>query len=322
MNLDFVKYRFPGKEVKVAFGTFEVLNTEQHAEGFVFSDFTGEHVYQLKESEQLDVYNFHFATEKPHVATPREYYLQAHELLNGINMFQMGKAVFSRIKHVHFTKDKLDFFFGSLCETYPQASVYLVSSKAFGTWIGASPELLMEVHNNQLFTISLAGTKRTNESFEWTEKEYIEQQLVTDFILENLSEIGVYELEQHGPYDFEAGPVTHLRTDISARINDSSVWEIARRLHPTPAVSGFPRNEAMALIQTVEPHKRELYAGFFGFISSQKTQLYVNLRCAQVQFDNLYLYLGGGYTKQSIPESEWTETENKSRTLLNIIEKL
>lgn len=322
MHGEFLKYRFPGKEIQTKHGFFKLLDAGEVPHGFVFSDFTGSAIYQFTESEEALELELYFSTEKPHVATPREYYLQAHELLNGINMFQMGKAVFSRIKHVRFEQEKLLQLFESLCLAYPSASVYLTSSKQFGTWIGASPELLMEVHKNQLFTVSLAGTKRTLENVEWGEKERVEQGLVTEFILENLKEIGVYELEGQGPYDVEAGPVTHLRTDISARIEAADIWKIAQSLHPTPAVSGFPRNEAMALIATVEPHNRSLYAGFFGLISAEKTQLFVNLRCAQLQYDNLYLYLGGGYTKQSIPENEWTETENKSRTLLNIIEKL
>jgi isochorismate synthase len=48
----------------------------------------------------------------------------------------------------------------------------------------------------------------------------------------------------------------------------------------------------------------------------------VNLRCCQVTKGKINLYVGGGYTKDSNPEMEWQETENKSRTILNLVEKL
>ena len=48
----------------------------------------------------------------------------------------------------------------------------------------------------------------------------------------------------------------------------------------------------------------------------------MNLRCCQIQKGNAYLYLGGGFTKDSNPLDEWNETENKSRTLLNVMDKL
>ena len=57
-------------------------------------------------------------------------------------------------------------------------------------------------------------------------------------------------------------------------------------------------------------------------MNQNKNQIYVNLRCCQIQNGAAYLYLGGGFTKDSIPELEWQETENKSKTLLNILQKL
>jgi isochorismate synthase len=234
----------------------------------------------------------------------------------------IGKAVFSRIKTTLFDSNKTVELFHALCEQYPSALVYLISSNLIGTWIGASPEILLHSHEDYLFTMSLAGTKKSYEQIDWTEKEIIEQALVTDFISDELKEMQVNRLEIIGPYDFEAGPVTHLRSDISAEITGISPLEIAQKLHPTPAVSGLPRPEAINLIQATETHNRELYTGIVGYIQQKSARLYVNLRCAQVQAKNAYLYLGGGFTSQSIPENEWQETENKSKTLLNVMKKL
>jgi isochorismate synthase len=56
-----------------------------------------------------------------------------------------------------------------------------------------------------------------------------------------------------------------------------------------------------------------------GEITSMEINTYVNLRCAQIINDRIYLYLGGGFTADSIPEKEWEETENKSKTLLDLL---
>ena len=322
-NLEFVRYRFPKQPVVTKTGIFREKQAHEIQTGFVFTDFRREHIYQLEEVSSDAPLTWYYLNEKPLVFTPREYYLQAHELLNGINVFQMGKAVFSRIKQVSFDATKALNFFDALCEKYPQATVYVTSSRLFGTWIGASPEILLETHHEHLFTMSLAGTKRTDDAtFEWRNKEKTEQALVTDFIVETLEKNELRDIETTEPYDFEAGPVTHLRTDISARLAAKSAWEIAFQLHPTPAVSGLPRDRALELIQAVEFHDRSLYSGMFGWISPEHVKLYVNLRCAQIQDQFTYLYLGGGFTADSIPEEEWMETENKSKTLLNVMEQL
>jgi isochorismate synthase len=56
-----------------------------------------------------------------------------------------------------------------------------------------------------------------------------------------------------------------------------------------------------------------------GELQAEELNVYVNLRCGQIIGDELYLYLGGGFTAESDPEKEWEETENKSKTLLDLL---
>lgn len=322
MSKDLLKYRFPSEASNTVCGTLVQTTPDRMQEGFIFSSFDASNCYYFQPSENEPSVELHFQTEEPYVFTQREYILQANAFLNGIHQLNLGKAVFSRVKTTPFDGSKAIQLYEELCLRYPNALVYLLSSKLLGTWIGASPEVLLEAHDSWIFTMALAGTKPTADAIEWGEKEQIEQELVTDFIVDQLKELQVDSIEAAGPYDFEAGPVIHLRTDISAEINQLSPWEVAQRLHPTPAVSGLPRAEAMALIQSTEVHDRGLYTGMMGILESDKARLYVNLRCAQIQQDRIFLYVGGGFTPQSVPELEWQETENKSRTLLNVIEQI
>jgi isochorismate synthase len=91
-------------------------------------------------------------------------------------------------------------------------------------------------------------------------------------------------------------------------------------LHPTPAVSGLPQKEAIEVIEQVEQHERTLYAGVIGVLDEQSSALFVNLRCAQVFENEVCLYVGGGHTAASNSNAEWVETENKAKTLLNVLQ--
>ena len=90
-------------------------------------------------------------------------------------------------------------------------------------------------------------------------------------------------------------------------------------LHPTSAVCGTPKTEALNYITRTENYKRELYSGFLGPVNIQKeTHLFVNLRCLQVTENRLLFYAGAGITEDSDPEKEWKETEHKCKTLESI----
>lgn len=320
---DYLIYRFPGKELISKNGKFVNKEISENLDGFFVSNYDHSKLFHFLENNSntnFDDFKFHFSKLSPLCMSPHEYYIQAHELLNDINLLQMDKVVFSRIKQISFQSNLIKSFFFRLLSEYPNAFVYLISSESFGTWIGASPEIILEAHKNFIFTTSLAGTKKVNDDSEWGEKEIVEQQVVTDYVVQVLEKEKLQNIEQIGPYDFEAGPVKHLKTDISAERTNQNPLDLAFHLHPTPAVCGSPKDKALNLIQKVELHDRSLYTGMIGVNTKESCKIYVNLRCAQIQENNIFLYLGGGFTPQSIPESEWIETENKSKTLINCME--
>lgn len=321
---DTLLYRIPGETIVFQKGTFELQNNFAKSTGFIVTDFRLKTIYKFSESKEKAIIsrNLFFKRKIPKVIDRTEYLSEAQRFLNVFGLFGLSKAVFSRIMKVEFDEKNTFLLFEKLEKEYPKAFVYLISSPFFGTWTGASPEILLEVHGNSGFTMSLAGTKQSTDSSKWEEKEVEEQQLVSDFIIDNLDKKKYKNCEIIGPYDFSAGPVKHLRTDISFDMDKKTTFQTLKLLHPTPAVSGFPQKEALDVIETLEMHDRELYAGVIGLIGENKSQLYVNLRCCQIKKGAAYLYLGGGFTKDSIPEMEWEETENKSKTLLNILQKL
>ena len=230
----------------------------------------------------------------------------------------MDKLVYSRVKSASISISGSELF-NRLEASYPNAFVYYFQDPMLGEWIGATPEVLIKGANNSFESMSLAGTKKAEDESPWGAKEIEEQDFVSQFLRETLVKQGVSDLSSDGPKTVIAGPLAHLRTDFHWKSTIDQAWNIVKDLHPTPAVSGTPRAKAIEWIQSEEKHGRQFYAGIIGSMDEHSMNLYVNLRCAQIQGNQIYLYVGGGFTADSIPEKEWEETENKSRTLLNIL---
>jgi isochorismate synthase len=240
----------------------------------------------------------------------------------GIAAIQNGdfdKVVLSR-KIVLKEQIALVATFQNLIATYPTAFRYLFFHPEIGLWMGATPEQLVTINQNQFETVALAGTQLFSESIIWTTKEIEEQQFVTDFIVSEIAS-KVENLVVSEPKTIKAGNLAHLKSVISGQLSDDfSALDLITHLHPTPAVCGFPKESALDFILNNEAFTRTYYSGFLGeYNSNNQTDLFVNLRCLEVENNVVNIYVGCGITKDSNPEMEFFETENKSMTMRNII---
>lgn len=211
--------------------------------------------------------------------------------------------------------------FGELSRRYPEAMVFLMYSPETGCWMGATPERLLYGENKKVHSMSLAGTRLTLDPAPWAEKELEEQKIVTQYIEDIFtSTYHAISIQKSGPYEVIAGPVKHLRTDISGTLPAMPHWlQLALQLHPTPAVLGSHHSKAKEFIKKYEGYDRTYYTGFFGFWAFDNADFYVNLRSMQIFDDQVVLYAGAGITAGSDAESEWHETELKMQTLLSVL---
>lgn len=258
-----------------------------------------------------------------------EYKNRVIQAKEAIRKGNAGKVVVSRIspenKHSNFNAAEL---LNALKEEYHEAFVYLFYIPGAGLWCGATPEPLVSISNGFVSTISLAATRKFNESSAeeiWNEKEIEEQGIVTQYIRSLLDDFSIKNYQMNGPDSQQAGNLVHLKTSFIFPVDalNNHLFEFIQELHPTPSVCGFPKNEAMQHLRLIEQHDREYYTGFLGTVNfSGETRLFVNLRCMKIKSHNLVLYLGAGITAGSDPEEEWEETNLKKMTLLIIIERL
>lgn len=308
-------YRFPGQAVISKSGQF-IKVQDSDIKGFILSHFNNQERYIFKESTNSEAVRIN--QDQPYVISKEEYLVQAKEVTTLLQESAMKKLVYSRVKAEKITISG-KVLFDRLENAYPNAFVYYFQDPVLGEWIGATPEILIKGMNNAFVSMSLAGTKKVDDTRSWGKKEMDEQNFVSQFIEETLLNHGVQDVTFDGPKTVQAGPLNHLRTDFQWKSSTNTAWQIAQDLHPTPAVSGTPVQTASEWILSNEKHERLFYAGMIGELQAESMNVYVNLRCGQLIGDQLYLYLGGGFTAESNPEKEWEETENKSKTLLDLL---
>lgn len=235
---------------------------------------------------------------------------------------EVEKLVLSRSKTIERKESfspGLSFFMAA--EKYIYSYVYLFHSPKVGTWLGSTPEILLSGKGNEWSTIALAGTRFPNShAVTWDDKNLKEQQLVTSYLSDQLSSFGISPRIE-GPYTVKAGELAHLRTDFSFHFGETSkLGSLLKALHPTPAVSGLPKEKAYQFILENEGYDRLYYSGFLGMLDTkEKTDLYVNLRCMRIEKSSLTLFAGGGLLASSSEDEEWEETEHKLRTMLGIL---
>ena len=113
----------------------------------------------------------------------------------------------------------------------------------------------------------------------------------------------------------------HLKTKITAKIkNKKHILELLNIIHPTPALSGYPKKEAMNFITKTEPFNRGYYAGAIGLYNLKgEGFFYAGIRSALIKNKNIYLFSGGGITKESDYLKEWEETNLKLNHIKSII---
>ena len=210
----------------------------------------------------------------------------------------------------------INVYFLNLCLSYPNAFVYAISSSVTGTWVAASPELLLKVNENNIETTALAGTLHINADLNWTQKERDEQHKVEIYIEELAKKHQLEIKNKTGPETINAGNIKHIITNYTLEKQKNKTNLFLTELNPTPALAGLPKLAALDFIKENENLNRGFYSGLVGIKQKNTTSLFVNIRCMEIFKNHIHAYAGCGITKLSNPNKEWQETENKLQTLL------
>lgn len=328
-QLPFVAYIKPNETIlNGVFQNDAILHVFDNEPGFLFASFHNEKnivfpfSYSLLCEEEI---NFDIIENKIHFETQSDENTQItfeNLVRKGVSEIENGtfqKVVLSRKIEVSQSIDILKSF-KNLLKKYPTAFRYLWFHPKVGMWMGATPEQLAKIENHKFETVALAGTQVFAENVSWQEKEIVEQQLVTNYIKSKVESL-VEHLLISDAYTHKAGNLVHLKSNISGELKQNiSEINLLKTLHPTSAVCGMPLEQARSFILENEKYNRKYYAGFLGeFQMHKQTNLFVNLRCCEIENDVTTIYVGCGITKDSKADKEFIETENKAKTIKNIL---
>lgn len=263
--------------------------------------------------------------------TPVQHYLDAVTAArDAVRAGLLAKAVIAR--EVQVTSD----------EPIDIHAVLLRLKASFGSshrysidgFIGASPELLVSVHGNEVRSHPLAGTaprsgdpdtdQRVAAELVASVKNQVEHRVVIDMIHDTLLPWCSYLDWEPEPSVIAVANVQHLATALAGHLSDPrpNVLDLVRALSPTPALGGFPRDEAIALITRVEGFDRGRYGGAVGWVDAAGDGTWaVAIRCAELSTDRRQarLIAGGGIVAESDPLAELAETQAKLQAMLSAI---
>jgi menaquinone-specific isochorismate synthase len=247
--------------------------------------------------------------------------------LHKISENKVSKVVLARKKSIALKQNIKNIsaakIFMQLYEKHPESLVFGYK-KAGSIFFGATPEKFLSLKGDTIETEALAGSQTNGDNNDLLNdiKNLNEHKQVLDYILEGLKQITNYQQYDEHPKIKDLKYIKHLLTNISAKFKEGiTAFDVIEKLFPTPAVCGYPKEQAKNIIINLEKFDRGLYSGIIGYLCpSGNADFYVALRSAIIKNDTLHAYAGCGIVSGSDAYTELKETEYKFIPILSLIE--
>ncbi|HEX7258065.1 MAG TPA: chorismate-binding protein [Nitrososphaeraceae archaeon] len=225
--------------------------------------------------------------------------------------------------------------YSSLRELNPSPYMYLFKMNK-RCIIGSSPEMLLRVTGKVIETFPIAGTRpigkdeketsRLAESLLKDEKELAEHTMLVDLARNDVGRVSdsgtvsVKSLMAIKRFSHVQHIVSHVVGNLS---NKFDVYDALKALFPAGTVSGAPKVRAMEIINELEKERREPYAGALGYFSfNGSCDFAITIRSMFINGKKGYIQSGAGIVMDSIPISEWNETERKADAMIFVLKNL
>ncbi len=203
----------------------------------------------------------------------------------------------------------------ALLHTSYNSTVFAFQPSPSSLFLGATPEKLYSRTGRDLFTESVAGTRplaSPDAELLTSGKECAEFSIVKEWITNALLPCATSLSWQAQDSIIKTNAVKHLYNRLSAHLKEGvSDKRLTAALHPTPAMGGSPRKEALEWIRAIEPFNRGLYAAPIGWMEPEGADFAVAIRSALIKENALHLFTGAGIVADSDPGQEWEEVEIK-----------
>ncbi len=246
-------------------------------------------------------------------------------VLESISSGQLDKLILARRTTLEFASPLSPWIMlKALREKAVHTTLFAFELSPHLCFLGATPEKLFQREKNLLTTDAVAATRprgqTTEEDLKWerdlftSAKEQREFKIVKDYLENTLTPLAQDWKWEGNDRILKNSHVQHLHNRFNVTLqNCISDAQLIASLHPTPALGGFPRQEALTFLKGVEPFERGWYGAPIGVIGQNRTSLYVAIRSALIQHKRLHLFAGTGLVAGSDPKLEWEELEYKIR---------
>lgn len=218
-----------------------------------------------------------------------------------------------------------------LAESYPGCTIFALN-QGERTFLGATPERLVRLHQGLVQVSCLAGTAargkteqedaRLGEQLLSSAKDRAEHAVVLRTLREQLADSCADLRAATEPALLKLRNVQHLYTPVDGRlVSDECILNLVERLHPSPAVGGFPPEAALSFIREREDLDRGWYAGPIGWIDRHgEGDFAVAIRSALLHGNEASLFAGCGIMADSDPEQEFEESCLKLESMLSVLD--
>ena len=265
---------------------------------------------------------------QPGAMSADDYRAAVASAVSRIRSHELSKVVLARDIDGRVPDDAdLRSLIGALALGYPDCWTFSVDG-----FIGSSPETLVSVDNGSVSARVLAGSaaRGTDErsdqdaatALATSAKDQDEHRFAVQSVLASLRRHSPDATASELPFTLKLPNLWHLASDVDGDLVDGSTsLDLIASLHPTAAVAGTPRADALQLIDELEPFDRGRYAGPVGWVGADGDgEWAIALRCAQVSADGrITAYAGAGIVAESVPERELLETRMKFRPIIEAL---
>ena len=259
--------------------------------------------------------------------SPQSWCELVREALQEIDSGAIDKLVLARRQRLDADRPfDLQAALQRLVLRYDECTVFAID-RGDSCFLGATPELLVSLRDRTVETAAVAGSaarhvdpardQALGAALLSDPKERREHALVVRALEVGLRPLCA-ELRVGGePSLLRLPNVQHMHTAIGGALRDgATALDVAQRLHPTPAVGGFPRDRALPLLRRAERFDRGWFGGPLGWMDAQGDgEFVVAIRSALVQGAGAQLYAGCGIVAGSDPEREYQESHLKMQPM-------
>lgn len=200
--------------------------------------------------------------------------------------------------------------------------------------VGSSPEMLVRVHNRQVETFPIAGTRPRVQNKE--ENDRLTSELLSDpkdraehLMLVDLGRNDVSRVSEFGSVSVpefmqvhQYSHVQHIVSHVVGRLRPGlSSFDAMRSIFPAGTLSGAPKIRAIQIIDELEPDVRGPYGGAVGYFSlNGNMDSAITIRTMARIGNRASIQVGAGIVADSVPEAEWEETDRKADALVRALE--